>query len=342
MNIESIAQQIHHHWQEQGSLETPRLLAHGESNLIFRLGEDRLMRVAVTTPNQRFAGDPQRVTAFESAILHYLAGTGISHQLLGSQLSPTPELPYTYLITNFLEGESLNYRRDHLAKAAQTLACLHRLPSVHTLVPPLQPIDEPLTLFLRESQRYAQPYLKDPKADPDIVEMLQIVLMQARRLQKQETDLQRDPYVCLVHGDHTHDNWLINSQQAHLIDWEWAELSTPAADLGHFLSPVTIHRYHHYQLPVEDREFFLNHYWQALDHEPLRQTLQNHWRVFGAFPAIRSLCWTAGQWTKGDPWYSQAGDASSQVRLARQQASHQHFSRLWEGVMQWIEEVSGL
>ncbi|MEM9979572.1 MAG: hypothetical protein AAF808_18245, partial [Cyanobacteria bacterium P01_D01_bin.2] len=45
--------------------DTLELLAHGEANLIFRLNDDRLVRLAVNSPNQRFGGDASRVSAFE-------------------------------------------------------------------------------------------------------------------------------------------------------------------------------------------------------------------------------------------------------------------------------------
>lgn len=320
-----------------------QLLAHGEANVIYRLNETSLVRVAVNTPNQRFGGDIKRLTQFEKVVLEYLQGTGIGHTLQTAMLQPT--FPYSYLITNFLEGSSLNYSREHLQKCAQTLARLHRLPlspdyAIDRLAAEVPIIDSPLTLFYNEAKAYAQPYLNSPQAEPEIVEMLQAVLTKAESRLWQEELLAQHPHVCLVHSDHTCDNWVINDQQAHLIDWEWAELGSPAGDLGHFLSPITVQRRQGYRMPVEEREFFLQCYYEALADDALRAKIQKHFAVFGVYPAVRSLCWTAGYWMTA-VWYEDVAEdsPSAALRLARWQQSRQQFPQLWQEVMTWLEEV---
>ena len=323
---------------------TLKLLAHGEANVIFRLNQDRLVRVAVSTPNQRFEGDCSRLSSFEAAILHYLKGTGIGHELLHTCTVPTDEFPYTYLITNYLEGEPLNYSRPHLQRCAQTLAQLHRLPldaghrSVRQLSPPVQQVARPLTLFFQESQDYAQPYLDWPDADPDIVRMLHAALAKAKTKLPAERQLLAHPHVCLVHSDHTYENWVIDDQRAFLIDWEWAEIGSPAGDLGHFLSPVTVRRYQNYCLPAADRQFFLTTYYDALNSFELAETIRVHFAAFGAFPAVRSLCWTAGYWVTANRWYADEKGDSATERLQRLQQSQQQFSQLWAEVMALLEE----
>ena len=321
-----------------------RLLAHGEANAIFRLNQDQLVRVALNTPNQRFGGDFSQLSRFEAAILHYLKGTGISQELLHAQTLPIGEFPYTYLITNYLKGESLNYSRPHLQRCAQTLAQLHRLPlergykSVTQLCPPVQRVKKPLTLFFQESRDYAQPYLDSAEADPDIVHMLRAVLAKAKTRLPLESQLLQHPHSCLVHSDHTYENWVISKQRAFLIDWEWAEIGSPAGDLGHFLSPVTVRRYQNYRLPVADRHFFLSAYYDALNNSELAKTIQIHFAAFGAFPAVRSLCWTAGYWITANRWYAKEKGTSATERIERLQKSQQQFSELWDEVMNLLEE----
>ncbi|MBE9063803.1 phosphotransferase [cf. Phormidesmis sp. LEGE 11477] len=320
-----------------------KLLAHGEANAIFRLNQDRLVRVAINTPNQRFGGDFSQLSSFEAAILNYLKGTGISQELLHAQTTPSNEFPYTYLITNYLSGKPLNYSRPHLQRCAHTLAQLHRLPlekgyeSVDWLCPPVQRVEKPLTLFFQESWDYAQPYLDSADADPDIVRMLQDVLAKAKQRLPLESQLLAHPHVCLVHSDHTYENWVINDQKAFLIDWEWAEIGSPAGDLGHFLSPVTVRRYQDYRLPAADRQFFLTAYYDALNDAELAKTMQIHFAAFGAFPAVRSLCWTAGYWVTANRWYANEKGASATERMARLQKSQQQFSELWAEVMDLLE-----
>jgi thiamine kinase-like enzyme len=349
LNLGQLRQELRSHLQNHRGLrddDTLELLAHGEANVIFRWGGDRLVRVAVNTPNQRFQGNFQRVTAFEWAILRYLQGTGLSHELLGEQLSPTGDFPYTYLVTNYIPGIPMDYSPRHLEQCAATLARLHRLPfesgyeQVAQLKPQVQQVSHPLTLFFQEARDYAQPYLDSPDADLEVVRMLEAALNRAEARLEAESLLADYPHECLVHGDHTYENWVIHPTQAHLIDWEWAELGSPAGDLGHFLSPVTLCRRQGYEMSAETRQFFLNAYYNALGDEDLAHTMQIHFAVFGAFPALRSLCWTAGYWVTARRWYaeSMAESASAADRMARLQSSQRLFPNMWAGVMALLEE----
>lgn len=328
-----------------GDGDTLELLAHGEANVIFRLNHDRLVRVAVNTPNQRFKGDFSRVTEFEQTILRYLLGTNLGHTLLDEKLKPTSDFPYTYLITNYIPGVPLDYSRKHLQKCAVTLARLHRLPlqpgyePVPQRLPQVQRVTHPLTLFFQESQDYAQPYLDSPEADPEIVQMLDSVLTKAHERLAAEPLLFEYAHLGLVHSDHTYENWVVSDAQAYLIDWEWAEIGSPAGDLSHFLSPVTIRRRQNYAMPDEDKQFFLNAYYQALENADLAEKIRVHFAVFGAFPAVRSLCWTAGYWVTARRWYAGSTEesASAAARIARLQESQRQFPQMWAQVMALLE-----
>jgi thiamine kinase-like enzyme len=348
LDLKALKAQLEKHLQQTHKHLEPihlELLAHGEANVIYQLNQTFLVRVAVNTPNQRFEGDIRRVTQFEQGVLQYLQGTGISHELQGALLEPSDDFSYSYLITNFLEGRPLDYSRSHLTKCAHTLAQLHRLPQmaeypIERLTPKMPIIQQPLTLFYNEAKAYAQPYLDSSQAEAEVVEMLQALLAKAHERLGTEALLEQYPYVCLVHSDHTYENWVINDRRAYLIDWEWAELSSPAGDLGHFLSPLTIRRYQDYRLPPEDREYFLRTYYNALEDERLAATVARHFAAFGVYPAVRSLCWTAGYWITAVRWYEAAVEdsPSASARLARLQESRNHFPELWEEVMQWLDE----
>ncbi len=349
LNLPALKAQLEVHLQQRLKDSEPfslELFAHGEANLIYRLNQTSLVRVAVNTPNQRFQGDICRVTQFEQTILNYLQGTGISHELQGAVLEPSGNFPYTYLITNFLEGGPLNYSRTHLFKCAQSLARLHRLPrdpayAIAHLTPSLPVIQQPLTLFYNEAKAYAQAYFDFPQAEPAVVEMLQTVLGKAQSRLQAEALLEQYPYVCLVHSDHTYDNWVINDKRACLIDWEWAELGSPAGDLGHFLSPITIQRYQGYQLRPADREFFLQTYYNALEDRRLAAIIEKHFAVFGVYPAVRSLCWTAGYWVTALRWYEAATEDESPSAVARMERLHRsrkQFPELWQSLIEWLDE----
>lgn len=320
------------------------ILAHGEANIIFRLNNEALVRMTVNTPNQRYQGNIAKVTQFEHAILTYLKDSGIGHDLLQAKLEPTSDLQYTYLITNYLEGTALDYSRDHLKLCAETLARLHRLPQqqgyeIKDLSKTLPLVKTPLTVFYQEAKSYAQTYFDSPDPEPEIVEMLHQVLERAHRHLTRESLLQNYPHLCLVHSDHTYSNWVINPEKAYLIDWEWAEIGTPAGDLGHLLSPVTVQRYQGYQLPAADRAFFLEAYYEALEDPQLIETIQYHFAAFGPFPALRSLCWQAGYWITANRWYADMEKSpSAGERLARFRQSRNQFPQQWQELMAWFEE----
>lgn len=347
IDLHQLQEQLRSHLQSRQLWQTGdllTLLAHGEAHAIFRLGVDRLVRVAVNTPNQRFGGDLGQLTAFEWTILHYLKGARLSHELLGAQLEPRDDFPYTYLITNYIAGEPLNYSRPQLRHCAETLARLHRLPlqpgyaQVQQLSPPLKQVNYPLTLFFQESQAYAQPYLEFSEADSDIVEMLKAVLAKAEARLAAESLLSEYPHQCLVHSDHTYENWVVGPERAYLVDWEWAEIGSPAGDLGHFLSPVTLCRREGYRMPATDRQFFLAAYYAALGDAALAETVRLHFAAFGAYPALRSLCWTAGYWVTANRWYAEHDGSSAIERQQRWQDSQQWFPQLWAEVMTLLEE----
>lgn len=344
LDLRVLKQQLASHLSHFYSSPELKLLAHGEANVIFQLNQTALVRVAVNTPNKRFAGDFRRVTQFEHTVLNYLRQTNIGHQLQTASLEPAADFSYTFLITNYLEGGSLDYSRNHLQKCAQTLAQLHRLPTVpgyeiERLLPTVPVIEQPLTLFYQEAKDYAQPYLDSPGADSEIVEMLYAVLDKARSRLSAEPLLDTYPHRCLVHSDHTYGNWVISDRHAYLIDWEWAEIGSPAGDLGHFLSPVTVRRRQNYRLPAADRAFFLQCYYDALEDAELAHRIERHFAAFGVYPAVRSLCWTAGYWITANRWYAAANDSPSAAeRMARLEQSRQQFPALWQEVMEWLEE----
>lgn len=323
-----------------------RLLAHGEANLIFRLNNHELVRVAVNTPNKRFGDDFSRLTQFEKTILNYLEGTGIGHELHDAQTEPLEDFPYTFLITNYLDGRSLDYSRADLEKAATTLARLHRLPldpdyDPSVLIPIVPKVNAPLTLFYQEAKDYAQPYLEDSSAEPEIVEMIHTILERAKRRLPTERWLIDYPHVCLVHSDHTYENWVIGDDRAFLVDWEWAEVGSPAGDLGHFLSPVTVRRRQDYRLPDGDRAFFLDRYYDALEDQELANRIERHFAAFGPFPALRSFCWTAGYWITANRWYEDAADSpSAKERLRRLNHSRQIFPEFYHELIAWFDEES--
>lgn len=347
LDLADIRTQLATHLQSRGWCDDPTsitLMAHGEANLIFWLGGDRLVRVAVNTPNQRFGGNFQRVTQFEQTVLTYLKGCGIGHDLLASKLEPTPDFAYTYLITNYLPGNPLSYSREHLQQCAQTLAQLHRLPGVmgYEIEPVrshLPHIEKPLTTFFQEARDYAQPYLESAQPDPEIVTMLKTVLQKAEARLSAESLLQEYPYQSLVHGDHTYENWVINDERAHLVDWEWAEIGSPAGDLGHFLSPVTVRRKQGYRIPEGDRAFFLHAYYDALEDPDLAHRMERHFAAFGPYPALRSLCWTAGYWITANRWYADSPDSPvAAERVERLRRSQEEFPGIWDAVMAWFDE----
>jgi thiamine kinase len=125
-----------------------------------------------------------------------------------------------FLISEFLHG--VPWRavdmddESRLAVLAQTLAQLHALPA-----PAVPALDLP-ALMARHVARIAA---QDAAAAQELMPQL----VRARNLLARQAQAARP--ACIVHGDLTHTN-LIGHDRPALIDWEYAAVGDPLADLA--------------------------------------------------------------------------------------------------------------
>ena len=96
----------------------------------------------------------------------------------------------------------------------------------------------------------------------------------------------------LIHGDPVLTNILVNGEEPHLVDWEWARIGDPARDLG-FLGGA-VHAQPWYA-PLDDREItdFLQEYVEAGGRGEVAQlrVRRDAWLAAEGFAVLAYLLW---------------------------------------------------
>jgi thiamine kinase len=187
-------------------------LAGGTTNATFRVRTAQgAFVVRLHEPNSVDLGIDRR----REAVLHAAAArAGLASRILAAD-------PHgRYLITEFLDGEPWQASdlevESRRAALAQTLFALHALP-----VPAVPALDLRALLERHAAQIAAQ----DATAAQDLPPQLQ----RARQILTRQSEAARP--VCIVHGDLSLAN-VIGSDQPRLIDWEYACVGDPLADLA--------------------------------------------------------------------------------------------------------------
>jgi thiamine kinase len=125
-----------------------------------------------------------------------------------------------YLVTEFLDGAPWRAvdmdNESRLGALAQTLLDLHAVPA------PEVPAQDLRALLERH---VAQIAAQDAAAAPELLPQL----ARARDILARQADADRP--ACIVHGDLAHSN-LIGPDRPRLIDWEYAAVGDPLADLA--------------------------------------------------------------------------------------------------------------
>jgi aminoglycoside phosphotransferase (APT) family kinase protein len=155
------------------------------------------------------------VDRLREALLHRIAAdAGIASRILAADPQGR------YLVTEFVEGTAWRAvdleDEAHLRNLAQVLAQLHSLPA-----PQVLPLDLRALLDRHVVQLGAQEPGLATLWSPEIDRAREILLRQAAAGRP----------ACIVHGDLSHSN-LIGAGRPHLIDWEYATVGDPLADLA--------------------------------------------------------------------------------------------------------------
>ena len=145
-------------------------------------------------------------------------------------------LDYGVLVMNFLEGSSLDYRKD-LYIAASCLADIHSLKlgkDSHLLCP-----QNPLKAIIDECKSMVQTYYNSPLADEEKKKQIKRMLTLGEEMLKSTGEYKGRR--CIINTELNSSNFLINGKNNnnYIIDWEKPILGEPAQDLAHFLAPTT-------------------------------------------------------------------------------------------------------
>lgn len=259
-----------------------RFLARGAVNAAYRLtvpGQvDRVLRIAL------YAANRSNVTTqveCEAAVLQFLSGKNVTADLAWIDLHGG-SLGYPLLAIGYLDGEPLDYRPAHLKACARLYARLHSQTGEPPAIVPR--VADPLTQYLKEAQVWVDRYRHWSQANPDTIAAFDAALdrIQARSIEFDE--------MRLIHGDGTWGNWRIQDEEARLMDWDWCRVTTPAADLAHFLSPITTGRLSGKLLSREEENLVLEEYCRSRQISLIE--FERLFRGMRSIVVFHSITWT--------------------------------------------------
>ena len=187
-------------------------LAGGTNNSTFRV--QTRQGAFVVRLHEPFSAD-LGVDRRREAVLHAAAANaGLASRVL------TADPQGRYLVTEFLDGTPWQASdmddESRLEALAQTLAQLHGLPA-----PAVPALDLSALLERHVTQIAAQDAVAARNLLPQLARARDILATQAAAKRP----------ACIVHGDLTHSN-VIGPDHPKLIDWEYAAVGDPLADLA--------------------------------------------------------------------------------------------------------------
>jgi aminoglycoside phosphotransferase (APT) family kinase protein len=274
-------------------------IAHGEYNINYLL-DDGTRRLVLRVNTKSQVGLSNQIR-YEYETLQLLGPSGVTPRACYLDDSKT-ELPYGLLAMEFLPGRSLDYHTD-LKLAARTLARIHNLTFADEQVAHLNREPEPLTGIYRESLWMLDPYLRDPKGDPEIKRLMEFWGTCADERRANEQALQHDPWLRVVNTDLHNENFIVNCPipgegTCHLIDWEKPNYAEPAKDICHFLQVTTTRFKTDFAFTKDQEQWFLDLYKRELD--PIEQlaTFEDRLHIFGFFTLLRAIAWGCMVWSE--------------------------------------------
>lgn len=201
--------------------QEPVFLASGLHNHCFKT-RDRILRWRISGAAGRSLWGTLN---FEVEIHHFLAD-----KLLTAALLEGPTRGEPILTLEFLDGTHLDVTETHQMEAVGRLySSLHAL-NVEALGPLCR--RRGVGDYLDEIEGYLD-FLDRPVQLGHLCDWVS-------RLRDQL--IFSGPCQTLIHGDGGYTNFRLSQNGAAFIDWEWAEVSHPQLDLGHFFSPLVVER----------------------------------------------------------------------------------------------------
>ncbi len=259
-------------------------LAAGEYNANYLIqSESGRFVLRINHGSQLGLGDGQ--INYEYRVLKALADTGVTPRPFACEPNPAPEdLGGGVLLMEYLPGKPLTYARD-LEQAAAIFARVHRVQPPEGMV--IQP--DPVQDISRECYGLIQRYPDHPLRRER--EAIEAYFESVRELAAETRPLFADEDLCLVNTEVNANNFLISEQEAFLIDWEKAVLSSRYQDLGHFLVPTTTLWKSDTVLSQKEKQRFLKAYKQESGLDISLDELSRKTRILEKTILLRALSW---------------------------------------------------
>ena len=204
-------------------------------------------------------------------------------------------LPYGVMVMEFLEGVSLDYRKD-LAFAAECLADIHSV-SIEADSGLIMP-KNPLQAILDECNEMIQTYYKSDLGDEKKKLQIRRLLEEGQKKVDQVKDY--SGYRCCINTELNSGNFLINGEgkSNYLIDWEKPLYGDPVQDLGHFLAPTTTFWKTDVILTEEKMQDFAKRYIQNVNGRFDVSGIEERLRIFIPITCLRGITWCAMAWVQ--------------------------------------------
>lgn len=204
-------------------------------------------------------------------------------------------LDYGVMVMEYLEGISLDYRKD-MAIAAEILADIHSVPVAKEagLIMPMNP----LQAILDECNEMVQTYYDSPLGEPEKKDQMKRLLSAGQEKVNQIKDY--NGYRCCINTELNSGNFLITGEREknYLVDWEKPLYGDPVQDLGHFLAPTTTFWKTDVILTEEEMDDFLERYLNAVDGRFDVTGMKERLHIFIPITCLRGITWCAMAWVQ--------------------------------------------
>ena len=222
-------------------------------------------------------------------------------QLKESKRTPIPiyvdgskkHIDYGVLVMNFLQGVSLDYRKD-LHIAASCLGDIHSVEleeNSHLICP-----KNPLQAILDECKIMVQTYYDSHLGDEEKKKQIKRMLNLGEEMIKNTGEYKGRR--CIINTELNSSNFLINGENNdnYIIDWEKPILGEPAQDLGHFLAPTTTFWKTDVILSQEEIEQFTKDYIKAVGERFSTNDIEDRLKLYLPITCLRGITWCAMAW----------------------------------------------
>lgn len=205
-------------------------------------------------------------------------------------------LPWGILVMKFLEGRSLDYRKD-LLLASEALADIHSVPvpkNTHLLSPA-----DPLKAILEECEEMVSFYYRSSLGDVSTKRQIERLMETGWKRLKEQGFQTAKP--CCINTELNSGNFLVDVSQktpCHVIDWEKPLYGDAAQDLGHFLAPTTTFWKTDVILEKEEEEAFLGAYLKASGEKVDTSFLKEKLNLYIPITCLRGITWCAMAWVE--------------------------------------------